>query len=210
MSEWGNRFPESTRWNNDEYFDIFLKLNQMIKPKSKILDMGCGYGEATHFFNKKGHDCIGVDIKSSDVWDKFNINCTQYDGKFFPFRENYFDVVFLNSVYEHVIDKPSFLKEARRVVKKDGLIIFILPTRKWKLSGLMDLPKLLIGGILHGRFETARWFVHEPKIYGLNYFAEFKDFGMWVKSVSRFLLVKRSFGMSNGKRQILVCKPNCP
>jgi len=204
--EWGNRFPRKTKWNSDELFEILLKLNKLIGKNKKILDMGCGLGEAIYFFNKKGHSCVGADIKTYGVWSELNLNCVKYDSETFPFKNDEFDVVLLNNVFEHVSNKDKFSKEVKRVIKKNGKIIILLPTIKWKLSNLLNLPKYIIGGFLGNSFGTGYWFVHEPRIYGLNYISEFLTFKNWGKIIPRFFSVNQQFSMRNGKQLIFICK----
>jgi len=53
-----------------KYPSDFAKFcNGIIKPNSKIIELGCGNGRDSYYFGKQGHEVIGIDyaIKSIDV-----------------------------------------------------------------------------------------------------------------------------------------------
>ena len=67
-----------------------------------------------------------------------------------PFRDNLFDTVYLGQVIEHVPDEHSALREAKRILKPNGLLIISVPkedmlpspyhVREYKAN---DIEKLL-------------------------------------------------------------------
>jgi len=53
------------QYKNNKYLE---KLNSLLKPKSLILDLGCGAGRPVdEFFVKKGHKIIGIDISQKQI-----------------------------------------------------------------------------------------------------------------------------------------------
>lgn len=56
----------------------------------------------------------------------------KYDGKRIPFRDNAFDLVFSSNVLEHIPHIVAFQAEIRRVLKKEGCVIHILPSGSWR------------------------------------------------------------------------------
>ncbi len=118
-----------------------LYLKKFIQKSEKILDLGCGNGRL--FEIKNDAEYFGADVSSKMI----EIAKKSYpQGKFFltsplslPFQDHFFDKVFCLSVFHHT---PSFkyrmkiLKEIKRVLKKDGILILtvwnLLPKKKVK------------------------------------------------------------------------------
>jgi SAM-dependent methyltransferase len=133
------------------------KANSFIKQKhrsGRILDVGCGsypyFLSSTEFTQKYGID-PSVEIKA--VRNK-EINLTNTDvtkGKL-TFKDNYFDVVTMLAVFEHLnYDKLNFvLKEIKRVLGKDGVFIITTPA-PWsdKLLHFMALFGLISKEEIH-------------------------------------------------------------
>ena len=104
--------------------------------KRIILDIGSGNGFVAtvlcpHLNEKDEFICLDVSSKMLDQC-RLNLNgrgfnCKliykQYDGTRLPFENESIDVVTLNSVLHHIFDPEVFLKEAGRVLKKDGYFI---------------------------------------------------------------------------------------
>ncbi|MBW6451238.1 MAG: class I SAM-dependent methyltransferase [DPANN group archaeon] len=98
-----------------------------------ILDIGCGsypFFLNTIKFNKK----YGIDNSlKKDALNTKKMFLKKYNilnNKSLPFEDNYFDCITLLAVIEH-LDNSTFLnilKECKRVLKKDGLLIMTTPT----------------------------------------------------------------------------------
>jgi 2-polyprenyl-3-methyl-5-hydroxy-6-metoxy-1,4-benzoquinol methylase len=97
-----------------------------IKPaKGRILDVGCAAG---FFLNvaKRDWEASGVELSeyaSSYARDHFGVQIFNGMLKDASFRAGTFDVVTMWDVIEHLADPISNLKEARRVMKDDGLLV---------------------------------------------------------------------------------------
>ena len=99
--------------------------------KGRILDIGCGFYPYflinTNFKEKYGLD-PSINLKLLEN-KNLQIKKAKVDGLKMPFKNNYFDVVTMLAVFEH-IDKEKLvpvLKEARRILKKNGLLIITTP-----------------------------------------------------------------------------------
>lgn len=83
--------------------------------KGKVLDIGCGLNELV---NKYNNDSIGVDIYD------FGSNATIIkDSSNLPFENNSFDTVTFVASLNHIPYRKKTIREASRVLVKDGLII---------------------------------------------------------------------------------------
>ncbi len=94
-----------------------------------ILDVGCGNGQHTGWMVNQGWDVYGVDLSplACKQAQKAGLNtfCGELAGASYP--SDYFDVVVVNHVLEHVCDPAGLLRECRRVLKPGGLIIVDVP-----------------------------------------------------------------------------------
>lgn len=62
-----------------------------------------------------------------------NLTFVLWDGKKIPFDDNTFDVVVSFETIEHIIDYDNFLKEIKRVLKKDWVLLMSTPNFKWEI-----------------------------------------------------------------------------
>jgi SAM-dependent methyltransferase len=122
--------------------------DQLIPPGSRsgrLLDIGCGaypyFLAHTDFKEKFGlEQCVTTPVKDSSV------TITAYDlhkETPIPFRDNYFDVVTMLAVLEHIEPEKltKVLAEIRRVLKPGGLYLLTTPAR-WTESLLRLMAKL--------------------------------------------------------------------
>ena len=99
----------------------------------RILDIGCGIGMYSQKFKGEGAEVFGIDIDKKNIErakkldSLVNFLCSSAEKT--PFEDNFFDIVFLNEVLEHVKDDKKALKEALRVVRPRGKIIIFAPNR---------------------------------------------------------------------------------
>ena len=95
----------------------------------KILDVGCGDGLFLNALQKMGWQVCGVEIskRACDIANKYHLNV--FNGSLLEagFKDNCFDVVRMWSVLEHMSDPLAYLIEAKRILKKDGILIAQVP-----------------------------------------------------------------------------------
>jgi len=114
-------------------FKRYAFCNDYIKDKI-VLDIPCGVGWGTARL-KKAQKIYGLDIAPEAIsyaqkhFGRRNIEYQVGNMEKIPFSDNFFDVVICLEGFEHV-DKDvglKFIGEAKRVLKKDGLIIMTVP-----------------------------------------------------------------------------------
>lgn len=105
-------------------------LSQYSFAGERVLDLGCGNGRLLEIFKDKSIDYIGVDSSEKLI----EIAKRKYpkakfqkgDGLNLPFPANYFDKIYSIAVLHHIPSvkfRLRFLREAKRVLKPEGLLI---------------------------------------------------------------------------------------
>jgi ubiquinone/menaquinone biosynthesis C-methylase UbiE len=119
----------------------------------RILDVGCGsypyFLTTTKFKEKYGIDpSVNLSLveDAGIIFKKIKI-----DKKTLPFENNYFDVVTMLAVFEHINQNELIpvIKEIKRVLKKDGVLIITTPApwsdrllHKMALIGLISSEEI--------------------------------------------------------------------
>lgn len=133
----------------EKLFERYNFCNKYIKDKI-VLDIPCGVGWGTSLL-KGAKKIYGVDISQEaiDYGQKHYKDIKFKIGNMvdIPFENNHFDIVICLEGYEHISreSQSDFLKEAKRVLKKKGLIIITTP---------------LLGE--NGRSTGNPYHIHEP------------------------------------------------
>jgi SAM-dependent methyltransferase len=164
------RFPFDGYINsaNGSYANIATTVSLYLKPGSKILDFGCGPCDQTAVLQYLGYECTAYDDLQDD-WHKkpgniekilafanecgidFRVACDSA----LPFQKNWFDMVMLHSVLEHLHDSPrELLNNLLELVKPTGFLFITVPNA-------VNIRKRL--GVLMGRtnlppFEGYYWY----------------------------------------------------
>jgi len=141
--------PEQIK-SQDEYY-LYLKeifvyewCKEVIPVNSICLDLGCGDGYGAMFLASHVKKLTGIDVdkgliaKAGEKYGGDNRFFMAYDGKKLPFDDDAFDAVISFQVIEHVKDDRRFVSEARRVLKKGGVLILTTPNKVLRLPGTMS------------------------------------------------------------------------
>lgn len=102
----------------------------------RILDLGCGAGENSVYFSRKGAECVASDISIGMVKtalrlaEKYSV---EVEGKVInamaiDFPDNSFDIIYAANILHHV-DPKKALQEMHRVVKPGGKVCFWDPLK---------------------------------------------------------------------------------
>lgn len=104
-----------------------------VKPGARLLDCGCGPGTITTGFAKRTApgEVVGIDFDRSQV-DRAtslaaeagvgNVQFCCADVNQLPFEDESFDVVYMHTILEHLDDPMKAINEARRVLRKGGVL----------------------------------------------------------------------------------------
>jgi 2-polyprenyl-3-methyl-5-hydroxy-6-metoxy-1,4-benzoquinol methylase len=122
--------------NESYYSNVRIDLVRLITKKDnfRVLEIGAGYGETLRYLkeSKGAKEVTGVDLNYDESKkDSYN----QIDNFIFGDIEemsldeypNYFDVIVLADILEHLKNPNEVLKKLKRNLKKDGEIISSIP-----------------------------------------------------------------------------------
>jgi len=104
-------------------FKGYFEFNKIDLKDKNVLDVGCRDNSASDFFNSISMKWSGCDIKPD--YPKGNI--VECDMTSLHFPNESFDFVFICHSLEHCENPLLALREARRVLKKDGYVFISLP-----------------------------------------------------------------------------------
>lgn len=125
--------------------DFAAEVVQIIKPHSKILDLGCGLGEDDIIFAQKGHTVIATDF--AEIVIQKNIERLKETPNLyfevlditgdFPYEANEFDIVYARLSLHYFTDAKTreIFDEIHRVLKPNGYLCFICKSTDDKLYG---------------------------------------------------------------------------
>lgn len=113
----------------------YLKLIKRYSTGGKFLDVGCGTGYFLKFVKETENSWVIYGVEPNDSLRKIaiknsNLNIKKGDLSSLPFRDKYFDVITCNDVLEHSKKLTMNLKELRRVLKDDGVLLIQSPNYK--------------------------------------------------------------------------------
>jgi len=103
----------------------------------RILEIGGGEGYVAKCISDIGYDITSIDIAPifPQLYPVLEVDVSRLN-----FRSETFDVVFSCQVLQHIKDLELTFQEIKRVLKKDGIIIHIVPTTWWRLITCSAIP----------------------------------------------------------------------
>lgn len=129
----GERFlPEVSGEIKLEHMHRYLYASLFVKDK-KILDIACGEGYGSHMLSTNAANVTGVDIDNKVIayaqnkYKSPKIRFKQGSVTAMPIEDNSMDVIVCFETIEHVTQQDLVIRECRRVLKEDGLLIMSTP-----------------------------------------------------------------------------------
>jgi 2-polyprenyl-3-methyl-5-hydroxy-6-metoxy-1,4-benzoquinol methylase len=122
-------FLEMKRWSLERMTRPVLKQIKL-GSGARILDVGCGPGAFLDVAAGHGLEAYGVEIGTSS-WQLANLRHSNHvhlgDLNSAVFRDDFFDLVTMFDVIEHLEDPLSTLQEVRRILKVGGTTCIVTP-----------------------------------------------------------------------------------
>lgn len=116
------------------------------KPPVSVLDIGAGHGA----FTKKLHEA-GYQVSACDLFPEYyrypEVPCSQVDiTTGLPYADATFDMAVSIEVMEHIHDHEAFFREASRILKPGGKLLFSTPN----ILSLKARVRFLMTGFAYG------------------------------------------------------------
>lgn len=97
--------------------------------RRRLLEVGCGSGEALSRMQRMGWEVEGVDLDPLAVENAcakgLPVRLGELASQQYP--DNSFDAIFMGHVIEHVHDPIGLLRESRRILKVGGKLVILTP-----------------------------------------------------------------------------------
>lgn len=164
------KVPETQPW--PYYFKIkaqelrllfdFLDVGRV----ERMLEIGCGNAFGSVLFSDKANKIVATDLPNYNLathtiglnnaarliqsLNISNILLLACQAEELPFADESFDLLFSTCVLEHVNNKKEVINEMKRVLKKSGIVIAIVPNFMERLSAPLHFyPYLFKRGIIY-------------------------------------------------------------
>lgn len=166
------------QFNQNQYESHRLALS-MVKPDSKVLDIGCATGYFAKELSKQDCETWGVDqdkmaLKKASQYCKKVFATNLDDMKPLPFPEKYFDYVLLLDVIEHLTHPEILMEEIKKYLKPGGRIVVSVPniahaSIRWMLLlGNFQYSETGILDRTHVHFYTQKGILDAIKKFGFK------------------------------------------
>ena len=122
----------------------FMKEILNFKEKPRVLVIGGGEkGDGTKklWMEKK------IELHSIDIYGSNNVDII-CDAHYLPFKNNFYDGVWIQAVLEHVVEPTKVVKEIYRVLKNNGVVYAETPFMQPVHEGAYDFTRYTVLG--HG------------------------------------------------------------
>ena len=137
------------RFDKLRYLPLLVDFNGFAG--KRVLEIGCGIGTDLVRFARGGARVTGVDLAQTSIdlarknFELHGLHAEDLrvaDGAALPFDRASFDVVYCHGVLQYAADAPAIIAEAHRVLRPDGLAIFMVYNRVSWLNALSKVMKV--------------------------------------------------------------------
>ncbi len=197
---------ENKRYKKENYCEVMLEEKIMFgilnnwaqsscqkKEDIKILDIGCGSGLITKKIQQLGYTVKGLDFSraaiNKAIANGVDAELCNLDEKIDKQNEE-FNVIWAGDIIEHVFDPIGLLREANRVLKKNGIIILSIPSD----VGLVTRLKIIFGISYQAVTYKKHGFHKHHTFFTL-------DLIKYMLNKNNFTLVEQFKVLNTGKRR---------
>lgn len=140
-------FEDKASHHRDPNYLQDLKLIDYYKPKGNFLDVGTNMGFFLRNAKKINPEwrLYGVEPSpslSNIAKEHFGLNIKTALLEEAGFEDNFFDIISMTDVFEHISDPKTILKESRRILKPEGILFIKVPNGMFNLFKYYVAKKL--------------------------------------------------------------------
>lgn len=173
-----------------------------IKQANKVLDIGCGKGLFLDVLKANGKETYGLepDRNAVDILKKKGHHATMGDISASAYEDNFFDLITMFQVFEHLENPSEVIREIYRILKPGGTFILETPNiesslaKNKKFWRALEFPRHLM---LHSPKSVEKLLSagnFQPKIYTRTSPTDIKE-TFFLKKKIRSLKVKRLYSI---------------
>lgn len=104
----------------------------------EVLEVACGAGQGLGYLARVAEWVVGGDIDETNLRfaaerhrERPNVEVRKMDAHQLPFEEKRFDAVLLYEAIYYLERPEAFLKECRRVLRKEGVLLICTVNKEW-------------------------------------------------------------------------------
>jgi len=128
---YSNRFDEHLRYRNEVWRVLTSRFfSSLIPPSSRVLDLGCGYGEFINNINCAAKYAMDMNPAAAPRLATDVTFIEQDCSRVWPLPEGHLDAIFSSNFFEHLASKNELsdtLAQAHRCLRPGGKIIAMGP-----------------------------------------------------------------------------------
>ena len=151
---------------------IFRLVNNQGKSHLRILDVGCSNGRFLDVALKNGHEAWGLEFSESAIAaasPSIQKRIIHGDANTIVDLEiGSFDVITAFDLIEHLFDPVDFLRGLRKVISKNGVIVFTTPDASSPLRSIMGKNWSMLQPYQHTVLLSRKSVVHLLKSAGYD------------------------------------------
>ena len=124
---------KSNNPKRDFFSSVLSKVSAMIgKPALDILEIGSGLGVFVQYANSTGHDATGTEVTREYAEmsaESLNGRIVHVEGDRYTdrFKPASFDLIYLEHVFEHVLQPEAMLSQIRQLLRPGGVLFLAVP-----------------------------------------------------------------------------------
>ena len=138
-------------------------------PPGRSLEVGCGGGFLTALLAREGKLAVGIDMAAPDdlthsrglavpaalkaALQAPNLHFLGSSGELLSFRAGSFDLVLSSYVLEHIENRAMAVREMKRVLRDDGLIVALVPAWMERVYAPVSYYHNLVWGSLRSAWR---------------------------------------------------------
>jgi len=137
-------------------------LARLLKPKARILEIGCSSGFMLYPLVAAGHECVGIEPSGvfSSYVRRYGLACYASLDELAAADVGNFDLILHYYVMEHLADPVAFLQRQLGLLRPGGRIVFEVPNANDALTTIYGVPA-------YARFiwvVSHRWYFSERSL----------------------------------------------
>lgn len=153
--------------DNVKFYTNIVEMTKSYMPKGKFLDISCGLGYVVNFANMYGYRSYGIDIsKRVSIIAKREFSSCDFiisSSERLPFENESFDIITNLGSLEHYIDMENAIRESVRILKKNGIVLYMMPNQYF----LPTIVKVLFTGEPNDKIQPIERFASYKEWYFL-------------------------------------------